>query len=301
MRDGSAISMTDKSCSTCPDPTFTHVDLNGNIVKKIKAFERDLVIESLVTPDDKYLITATSSGEGIVRIYDISTGRLIKQFRTPPTPSSWAGTLSVSSDASKLMIATGSKLTGQAESRLVEGGYAAIYDLTKLPSQLPKIHELKGFSDGYVEGVIGRSVAFLGTQQDRQERTETYSILDMTGNLIKSIRIKLPPEGRFFDPYIKYFSIDDSIIAIGTLRPKNGKSHPFVVKIHSAENKTEHHISSGIDNYDYTCMSIDKVRYLAPAGWNCRNVVEVDKFSETKTNFDGSTLTIDIGAIFESY
>lgn len=69
--DGRRIVLTNKDCSSCPNPAIKLVDANGKLLANLPAQEKALVLSSVAVQNGRYFVTATTGGEGMVRVYDL--------------------------------------------------------------------------------------------------------------------------------------------------------------------------------------------------------------------------------------
>lgn len=139
--DGGRVVLLNKSCSTCPDPVFQIEDAEGRLLGTMPSLERSVVISKAVTPDGRFLITSSSSGEGVVRIYDLKTRRAIKQLRGTREPGGYSR-VDLSPDGKSLSVLS---QWGQPPSLSAS---LKFFDMGLLPQALP---ERQAWSTGTVE------------------------------------------------------------------------------------------------------------------------------------------------------
>jgi len=87
--DGRKIVLTNKTCSSCPNPAIKLLDADGKVLANLPAKEKELVLSSLAVQNGRYFVTATTRGEGMVRVYDLDK-RLMSSATQPfGTPNTW--------------------------------------------------------------------------------------------------------------------------------------------------------------------------------------------------------------------
>lgn len=89
LSDGRKIVLTNKTCSDCPDPSIKLVGKDDKVIAAFPAKEKELIISTIVMDDGKYLVTATTGGEGVIRVYDIEKRAMIYKVQPFGTAKTW--------------------------------------------------------------------------------------------------------------------------------------------------------------------------------------------------------------------
>lgn len=89
LKDGRRIVLTNKSCSDCPDPTIKLLSNDGKVITDLPAKEKTLIFSSIVLDEGRYLVTATTGGEGAIRVYDIAKKAMIFKAQPFGTAKTW--------------------------------------------------------------------------------------------------------------------------------------------------------------------------------------------------------------------
>jgi hypothetical protein len=90
LSDGRKVEIENKTCSSCPDPSIKIIGKDGKIIEQFPGLEKELILSELMV-EDKYLVTATTGGEGKIRVYDINKPgkKIIKTIQPFGTPNTW--------------------------------------------------------------------------------------------------------------------------------------------------------------------------------------------------------------------
>ncbi|MEH0166621.1 hypothetical protein [Roseateles microcysteis] len=87
--DGRRIVLTNKTCSSCPNPAIKLVDANGKLLANLPAKEKELVLSTLALENGRYFVTATTGGEGMVRVYDLEKKLMSSSEQPFGSPQTW--------------------------------------------------------------------------------------------------------------------------------------------------------------------------------------------------------------------
>ena len=103
---------TAKACRECTAGAMNIVDAQQRLIWSFKGNEQALILEHFFTADNRFLVTSTTRGEGVLRVYDVRDKRLRKQWRPWPA-GSWGIGLKATSNRSFLVAQTPMAVTGE--------------------------------------------------------------------------------------------------------------------------------------------------------------------------------------------